>query len=124
MADPSAYLTRLTWLKKLINGNSSPEPAFNSELSERLRLLSILIAVQDTTRYFQEETVKADASILLHIDEDINYLEWTSAEWMVGYNWMCSDETIIKEQLSNAWTANIDPQVTDKQADNLADCLP
>lgn len=124
MADPSAYLTRLTWLKKLINGNSSPEPAFNSELSERLRLLSILIAVQDTTRYFQEETVKADASILLHIDEDINYLEWTSAEWMVGYNWMCSDETIIKEQLSNAWTANIDPQVTDKQADNLADYLP
>ena len=71
MADPSAYLTRLTWLKKLLNGNSSPEPAFNSELSERLRLLSILIAVQDTIRYFQEETVKADASILLHIDEDI-----------------------------------------------------
>ena len=124
MADPSAYLTRLTWLKKLLNGNSSPEPAFNSELSERLRLLSILIAVQDTIRYFQEETVKADASILLHIDEDINYLEWTSAEWMVDYNWMCSDESIIKEQLSNAWTANIDPLVTDKQADNLADYLP
>lgn len=124
MADPSAYLTRLTWLKKLLNGNSSPEPAFNSELSERLRLLSVLIAVQDTIRYFQEETVKADASILLHIDEDINYLEWTSAEWMVDYNWMCSDESIIKEQLSNAWTANIDPQVTDKQADNLADYLP
>lgn len=124
MADPSAYLTRLTWLKKLLNGNSSPEPAFNSELSERLRLLSILIAVQDTIRYFKEETVKADASILLHIDEDINYLEWTSAEWMGDYNWMCSDESIIKEQLSNAWTANIDPQVTDKQADNLADYLP
>ena len=124
MADPSAYLTRLTWLKKLLNGNSSPEPAFNSELSERLRLLSILIAVQDTIRYFQEETVKADASILLHIDEDINYLEWTSAEWMVDYNWMCSDESIIKEQLSNAWTANIDPQVDKDTANNLADYLP
>ena len=124
MADESAYLTRLTWLKKLLNGNSSPEPAFNSELSERLRLLSILIAVQDTIRYFQEETVKADASILLHIDEDINYLEWTSAEWMVDYNWMCSDESIIKEQLSNAWTANIDPQVDKDTANNLADYLP
>lgn len=125
MADSSAYLTRLLWLKKLLNGNSSPEPAFNSELSERLRLLSILlIAVQDTIRYFQDETAKADASILLHIDEDINYLEWTSAEWMVDYNWMCSDESIVKEQLSNAWTANIDPQVTDKQANNLADYLP
>lgn len=139
MADPSAYLNRLNWLRKLIVGKESSsendgygqlcsdqkeEPSFNGEMSERLRLLSILVAVQDTIQFFNEEISKAEASIRLHIDEDIDYLKWCDPNWIIGHDWMGSEEEIVQEQLKNAWKANLDTLLGTNDAINLAAYMP
>ena len=139
MAEQSAYLIRLNWLRKLIVGkdgssendghgqlcsDTKEEPSFYSEMSERLRLLSILIAVQDTIHFFNEEISKAEASIRLHIDEDINYFRWCDPNWIIGHDWMGSEEEIVQEQLKNAWKANLDTLLGINDAVNLAAYMP
>lgn len=139
MAEQSVYLNRLNWLRKLIVGKESSsendgygqlcsdqkeEPSFNGEMSERLRLLSILVAVQDTIQFFNEEISKAEASIRLHIDEDIDYLKWCDPNWIIGHDWMGSEEEIVQEQLKNAWKANLDTLLGTNDAINLAAYMP
>lgn len=120
MADPSAYLTRLEHLKASLKWEDSS----HSEMSERLRLLGILVSIQDTIQFFQAEIIKADKAIQLHIDEDVDYVAWTNPDWIVDYNWMSNPSDIVREQLSNAWTANIDSLLNPNQAKNLAAYLP
>lgn len=139
MAEQSVYLNRLNWLRKLIVGkegssendgygqlcsDQKEEPSFNGEMSERLRLLSILVAVQDTIQFFNEEISKAEASIRLHIDEDIDYLKWCDPNWIIGHDWMGSEEEIVQEQLKNAWKANLDTLLGTNDAINLAAYMP
>ena len=118
--EPSAYLARLDHLKASLKWEDSSL----SEMSERLRLLGILISIQDTIQFFQSEITKADKAIQLHIDEDVDYVKWTNYDWIVDYNWMSNPSDIVREQLSNAWTANIDSLLNPNQAKNLAAYLP
>ena len=120
MAEPSAYLARLKHLKDSLKWEDSSL----SEMSERLRLLGLLISIQDTIQFFQAEIVKADKSIQLHIDEDVDYVKWTNPDWIVDYVWMGSGEEIVQEQLKNAWKANLDTLLSTNEAINLAAYMP
>lgn len=120
MADPSAYLTRLLWLKKqIVEGNRLLD-----EMSERMRLLSILFSIQDTIRFFNEEIVKAQEGIRLHIDEGVKYEEWTNPNWIVGYDWMISGNEVVDDQLSQAWNANSESLLNESEANNMSAYLP
>lgn len=120
MANPSAYLARLGWLKKqIVEGNRLLD-----EMSERMRLLSILFSIQDTIRYFNEEIVKAQEGIRLHIDEGVKYDEWTNPNWIISYDWMCAGDEVVDDQLSQAWNANNESLLDESQASNMSAYLP
>ncbi len=120
MAEPSAYLSRLNWLKSLIDGNNRSL----DEMSERMRLLSIFFSIQDTIRFFQDEIDKAHEGIRLHIDEGINYQEWENPNWIVNYDWMGSDREIVDDQLDKNWKANSESLISNNFGDDLSGFLP
>ena len=120
MADPSAYLTRLNWLKHLIDEKNRSI----DEMSERMRLLSVFFSIQDTIHFFQEEIEKTKHSIRLHIDEGIDYNAWTNPKWIVGYEWMGSDKEIVDDQMDKSWKANSESIISKNYGEDLSGYLP
>lgn len=120
MAETSAYLTRLNLLKEQIHWNNRSLP----EMSERMRLLSILLHIQDTIEFFEKEIIKAGESIPLHVDAGVDYLKWCNPQWIIGDAWMKSETEIVKEHQNQAWNANSESHINEKTTNELSGYLP
>ena len=89
-----------------------------------MRLLSILLHIQDTIEFFEKEIIKAGESIPLHVDEGVDYFKWCNPQWIIGDAWMKSDTEIVKEHQNQAWNANSESHINEKTTNELSGYLP
>lgn len=91
-------------------------------IEERLRLLGILLAIEEENRFFNSEIESAKKSIL--INRDFDFDDWGNPETWMKRQWQEWTDSDIRSELNQRWNMAAAVSLLDTTCNSIAGYLP